>query len=125
MGRRSIEIAGFHHVNPIPAASRVGPLLSSSVVAARDPGSDRTPDDPAAQIANLFRHVGEILDEAGGEWRHIVRMTFWVPDIAVRQLINTPWLEHFPDESSRPARHTHVAPDQAAASCDFLAYIDD
>ena len=37
MSRRSIEIEGFHHANPIPAASRVGPLLASSVVAARDP----------------------------------------------------------------------------------------
>ena len=61
MARRSIDIEGFHHTNPIPAASRVGPLLASSVIAARDAGSDHTPDDPRAQIANLFRHVGEIL----------------------------------------------------------------
>ena len=38
MPRRSIEIEGFRHVNPIPAASRVGPLLVSSIIAARDPG---------------------------------------------------------------------------------------
>ena len=33
----------FHHVNPIPAASRVGPLLVSSIIPARDPGGDRHP----------------------------------------------------------------------------------
>jgi enamine deaminase RidA (YjgF/YER057c/UK114 family) len=125
MTRRSIEIEGFHHANPIPAASRVGPLLASSVVAARDPGSDSTPEDPAAQIANLFHHVGEMLREAGADWRHVVRMNFYVPDIAVRPLINTPWLERFPDADSRPARHTQVAADQSSVSCEFIAYVED
>ena len=125
MSRRSIEIEGFHHANPIPAASRVGPLLVSSVIAARDPGSDTTPDDAEAQIANLFRHVDAILHEAGADWRHIVRMNFFVPDIGVRPLINGPWLEHFPDPDSRPARHTQVAADQGAVSCEFVAYVED
>jgi 2-iminobutanoate/2-iminopropanoate deaminase len=125
MSRRSIEIEGFRHANPIPAASRIGPLITSSVVAARDPGSDSTPDDPAAQIANLFSHVGAMLDAAGADWRHVVRMNFFVPDIGVRALVNKPWLEHFPDPDSRPARHTQVASDQSAVSCDFIAFIDD
>ena len=124
MTRRSIEIEGFRHANPIPAASRVGPLLASSVVAARDPGRDSTPDDAESQIANLFHHVGVILTTAGADWRHVVRMNFYVPDLAVRALINGPWLEHFPDADSRPARHTQLA-DQAAVSCEFIAYVDD
>ena len=124
MTRRSIDIDGFHHTNPIPAASRVGPLLASSVVAARDPESDRTPEDAESQIANLFHHVGAILTAAGADWRHVVRMNFYVPDLAVRALINEPWLVHFPDPDSRPARHTQVA-EQAAVSCEFIAYVDD
>jgi len=124
MSRRSIEIEGFHHANPIPAASRVGPLLASSVVAARDPESDRTPEDAESQIANLFHHVGAILTAAGADWRHVVRMNFYVPDLAVRALINEPWLVHFPDPGARPARHTQVA-EQAAVSCEFIAYVDD
>ena len=84
MTRRSIEIEGFHHANPIPARRRVGPLLASSVIAARDPGSDRMPDDAEAQIANLFHHVGEMLRTAGADWRHVVKMNFYVPDIKMR-----------------------------------------
>ena len=104
MTRRSIDIDGFHHANPIPAASRVGPLLVSSVVAARDPGSDRVPEEPEAQIANLFGHVDAMLRAGGADWRHVVKMNFYVPDIAVRALINAPWLEHFPDpRRGRPA----------------------
>ncbi len=125
MSRRSIEIEGFHHANPIPAASRVGPLLASSVVAARDTGSERVPDDAESQIANVFDHVDAILRAAGAEWRHVVRMNFYVPDLSIRALINTPWLEHFPDPDARPARHTQLVADQSAVSCDFLAYVDD
>jgi 2-iminobutanoate/2-iminopropanoate deaminase len=125
MTRRSIEIEGFHHANPIPGASRVGPLLASSVIAARDPGSDQVPEEADAQIANLFHHVGEMLRTAGAEWRHVVKMNFYVPDIKMRAAINAPWLEHFPDADARPARHTQADPALSAASCDFLAYIDD
>lgn len=126
MTRRSIEIASFSHSNPIPAASRVGPLLASSIIGPRDPGGGGVPDEVGAQLANLFHHVGEMLAAAGGDWRHIAKMTFYVADIAVRDAINAPWAAHFPDPASRPARHTQVLPNAGrAVTCDFLAYIDD
>jgi 2-iminobutanoate/2-iminopropanoate deaminase len=126
MPRRSIEIASFRHVNPIPAASRIGPLLVSSVIAPRDPGSERVPDDVEGQLANVFHHVGEMLEAAGADWRHVAKMTFFVADISAREAINGPWLERFPDPASRPARHTQVSPTAGRAiSCEFLAYIDD
>ena len=126
MPRRSIEIDSFRHANPIPAACRIGPLLASSVIAPRDPGTNHVPDDVDAQIANLFHHVGEMLAAAGGDWQHIAKMSFYVPDIAMRDAINGPWAERFPDPDSRPARHTQVAPTAGKAiSCEFLAYIGD
>ena len=126
MPRSSIEIEGFGHVNPIPAASRVGPLLVSSIIPARDPGGDRIPDDVEGQLANLFHHVGAILAAAGADWRHVAKMTFYVPDLALREAINRPWAERFPDPESRPARHTQIAPGGAkVVSCDFLAYVED
>jgi enamine deaminase RidA (YjgF/YER057c/UK114 family) len=126
MPRRSIEISGFKHVNPIPTASRVGPLLVSSVIGPRDPGGGDTPDEVGAQLTNLFHHVGEMLAAADADWRHIAKMNFYVADIAVRDAINGPWLEHFPDPASRPARHTQVSATAGrAVTCDFLAYVDD
>jgi enamine deaminase RidA (YjgF/YER057c/UK114 family) len=126
MSRRSIEIAGFRHTNPIPAASRLGPLLVSSVIPPRDPGADTIPKELDAQIANLFQLMGEMLEAAGGDWRHVAKVTFFVADGAVRDAINGPWLERFPDPDSRPARHTQVSPTAGRAiSCEFLAYIDD
>ena len=121
--RRSIEITSFVHSNPIPSASRIGPLLVSSVIVGRDPGLETVPDDPAAQLENLFHHVGEILAAAGGEWRHVARMTFFVPEGSFRALVNVPWLKRFPDAASRPARHTQVVGGGGPLTCDFWAYI--
>ena len=124
MTRRSINVGSFAHANPIPGASRVGPLVISSVIVGRDPGRETVPEAPEAQVKNLFHHVGEMLKASGAEWRHVAKMTFFVPDLAFRKVINTPWLEHFPDPASRPARHTQLS-DGPEARCDFIAYVDD
>jgi 2-iminobutanoate/2-iminopropanoate deaminase len=125
MARKSIEIESFKHVNPIPAASRLGPLLVSSVIAPRDPGEATVPDTAEAQYANLFHHIGQMLEVAGADWRHIARITFFVPDAAFRDACNPIWVEHFPDADSRPARHTQVLSNTKIATCEFIAYIDD
>ena len=125
MPRQSIDIASFTHANPIPGASRLGPLLVSSVIGGRDPGSTTVPDSAAAQYVNLFHHIGQFLTAAGGDWRHVVRITFFVPDIAFRDACNPIWVEHFPDPASRPARHTQVVSGSKLATCEFIAYIDD
>ena len=125
MPRQSIEISSFAHANPIPAASRLGPLLVSSIIAPRDPGLQSIPADAPTQLANLFHHVGEMLAAAGAEWRHVAKMTFFVPDGSYRELINVPWVERFPDAASRPARHTQVTSGGGMVTCDFIAYVTD
>ena len=125
MPRQSIDIASFTHANPIPGASRLGPLLVSSVIAGRDPDASTVPDSAEAQYVNLFHHVGQFLTAAGGDWRHVVRITFFVPNIAFRDACNPIWVEHFPDPAARPARHTQVVAGAKFATCEFIAYIDD
>ncbi len=122
MPRRSIDIDSFSHSNPIPSASRIGPLIVSSVVVSRDPGTTDVPDDIDDQIANLFRHVGELLERADAGWDDVIKMNFWVPTIEDRPHLNAPWIAHFPDPDARPARHTQVGSD--VARCDFTAYVD-
>jgi enamine deaminase RidA (YjgF/YER057c/UK114 family) len=119
--RRSIDIESFAHSNPLPSASRIGPLVMSSVVVGRDPGGTTVPDEVSGQLANLFHHVGELLTAAGATWDDVVKMNFWVPSLDDRALLNEPWLAHFPDEASRPARHTQVG--GPIATCDFTAYV--
>lgn len=122
--RQSFDVESFTHSNPIPCVTRIGPLVMSSVIIGRDPGTATVPDDITAQIANLFHHTGEMLRAAGAEWRHVARMNFFLPSLDMRPALNEPWLAHFPDPDSRPARHTEVV-QGPAAKCDFVAYVDD
>lgn len=121
--RRSVAIAGLSHATAIPVAARVGPLLVSSVIAAFDPGTRNVPADIEDQVANLFTHVGAILDAEGAGWEAVAKMSFWLAEPAHRSALDGPWMAHFPDPASRPARHTHIDPQASMASCDLLAYI--
>lgn len=120
--RRSIDVDAFRHSSPIPGATRVGPLLTSSIIVARDPGGTTVPGDLDGQIENLFRHVGALLHAAGADWHHVAKMTFYLPNPGDRAALDGPWVEHFPDPSSRPSRHTRPAPGDVA-QCDFIAFV--
>lgn len=123
MARQSFDISSLTHANPIPAATRIGPLVMSSIIVPRDPGASTVPETIEDQLANLFHHVGEALTAAGAGWHHVAKMTFYLPDLDLRAELNRPWLQHFPDPTSRPARHTQLSPGKFA-QCDFVAYID-
>ena len=122
MPRQSIDIEGFGHENPIPAATRIGPLLVSSIIAPFDAGTRDVPADPEAQVRNLFASMAGILAAAGGGFADVAKITFFVNDLALRAVINGPWTEHFPDPASRPSRHTQLA-GEGPIRCDLLAYI--
>ena len=124
MSRQSFDVGSMTHSNPIPAVSRIGPLVMSSIIVGRDPGSSTVPDSIEAQLANLFVHVGEMLQAAGADWHHVVKMNFYLPSLDLRKELNEPWVAHFPDPESRPARHTQLSTAKTA-QCDFVAYVDD
>ncbi len=121
--RKSIAIGGLSHLTAIPAATRIGPLLISSVVSPYDPGTRNVPDTIEQQYANIFRYVGLMLVEGGADWSHVAKMEFWVPSAEYRPALEAPWLDKFPDEASRPARHTHIGQGKAV-SASFIAYIE-
>ena len=121
--RCSIHIASFQHSNPIPGACRIGPMIASSVIVGRNPGETVVPDDVEVQIANLFHHMGEMLRAAGAGWEHVIKIDFAVPSLDDRAAINGPFLDHFPDPDSRPARHTSAG--SPNAQCSFWAYVTD
>lgn len=123
--RRSIDIEGFNHGGqPIPAASRVGGLIVSGGIYGLDSGTGALPDDVAEQTRLMFWQMGRILEAAGAGFGDVVRMTFYVKDKAARDHVNEHWNRHFPDPSSRPARHTlnyDGLPANMLVQCDFIA----
>jgi enamine deaminase RidA (YjgF/YER057c/UK114 family) len=123
--RRSINVEGFGHVNPIPAASRIGDLLMSSVISGRDPASGAMPASIEDQCAQMFRVVRQIVEAAGGTPANIIKMTVWLRDPGNRGALNVEWLRLFPDPASRPARHTMplAGGGDSLVQCDITAVI--
>ena len=123
--RRSIHIGGFKHANPIPNACRIGNLVMSGVILSRD-ASGQMPDSLEAQCANMFGHMKATVEAAGGSTDDIIKMTVWLKDRAQRGPVNVEWLKMFPDEHSRPARHSLQMDMEGCAlvQCDFTAVID-
>ncbi|MGV9711740.1 RidA family protein [Gordonia sp. NPDC003424] len=127
MARRvSIELPGFGHANPIPAASRIGPFVASGVLTGRDPATREMPDGLDEQCANVFRHVRALLDAVGGGTDDILKMTFWLADYRDREALNREWLAMFPDPTGRPARQAVAAQLDGGSliQCDVLAVLD-
>jgi len=104
--RKSIDITGFQHSNPIPNATRIGNLLMSGVLVGLDPGTRNMPADLDAQLTNLFAHVKEVVETAGGTTDDIIKITVWLKNPNDRELLNKHWVKMFPDKSARPSRHT-------------------
>ena len=94
------------HKNPIPAATRIGNLVFSSAVGGENPVSHALPEDSESQIANIFKTMAAIMREAGGSVEDIGKLSVYLADMEDRKLVNPHWLDMFPDESSRPVRHT-------------------
>jgi 2-iminobutanoate/2-iminopropanoate deaminase len=123
--RRSIAIPGLSHLTAIPVATRIGPLVVSSVIAPFTPGTRDVPDGIDAQLQNIFTHVDAMLSAADATWSDVAKMNFWVANAADRSAIDVPWQERFPDAASRPSRHTHISPGAPVVTADFLAYVKD
>jgi 2-iminobutanoate/2-iminopropanoate deaminase len=124
--RKSITWAGFKHENPIPNASMIGNILMSSIISGRDPETGKAPPEAEAQIANIFKQIKLGVEAAGGTVDDIIKVNFWVRDPAVgRKMLNGEWTKMFPNDSSRPARHTLALPANAPnhITCDFVAVI--
>lgn len=124
--RTSIYVEGFSHKNPIPAACRIGRMLYSGSIQGTDPASGKYGATIDEQSTLMFAHVRRIVEAAGGNAAHIIKMTVWMRDRAQREAVNREWLKMFPDPDSRPARHAMQAPldGDKLLECDFIAVLD-
>lgn len=126
--RRSINVAGASHANPIPSASRKGPFVVTGAISGTDPATGKVPQDLDEQCAQMFANVRRVIETAGGSPDDIIKMTVWITDRALRPVLNKHWVAMFPDAHSRPARHTVTSGDFAPPmqiQCDLLAVIGD
>jgi 2-iminobutanoate/2-iminopropanoate deaminase len=126
MGRRqSIYVESFKHVNPVPAACRIGNFVYSGGIYGQDPATRKAADGIEAQCALMFAHVRSIVEAAGGTTEDIVKITLWMNDRSLRTIVNREWAATFPDEASRPTRHALKANLEGGMliQCDFIAIV--
>ena len=81
-------------------------MVFSSAVGGHDPDTHELPDDPEAQVKNAFATVRNIMEAAGGSVDDIGKMEVYVRDRSIRPLVNPHWEAMFPNQDSRPVRHT-------------------
>ena len=105
--RQSLYVAGGKlHVNPVPDAVKMDNFVFSSGLPPVDPATGKAPDDLEAQTRLVFRHIKELMAQAGGSLDDIVKMEVRLKDASKREALNKIWNETFPDEKNRPVRHT-------------------
>jgi 2-iminobutanoate/2-iminopropanoate deaminase len=124
--RRSIHVHGLDHDNPIPAASRIGPLVVSGSISGKDPRTGKIPPGIEEQCGLMFANMRRIVEAAGGTPQDILKVTVWLKDKSNRPHVNKEWVAMFPDSESRPARHTFGSEDLAAGvlvQCEFMAFL--
>ena len=113
------------HNQPFPTAVKVGNTVFSSAIPGNDPETHEMPDDVETQVKNVFQTIRNIMEQAGGSPEDIGKVTVFLRDRDNRKYVNPHWLEMFPDENSRPVRHTVPAelPPSYHIQIDFIAVI--
>ncbi len=111
--RRSVEVPGLEHVNPIPNASRIGPFLVSGGIFGKDPKTGKVPDGIEAQCEQTFANIRKVLEAGGAAPENVIKLSVWLKDMANRPIVNKYWLQLFP-ERAFAARAAHV-PDPRSA----------
>lgn len=121
--QQSIYVEGFAHGNPIPAGCRIGNLLMTGVISAKDARTGKRPESLEDQCAAVFGHVREIVEAGGMTITDIIKMTVWLKDPSDRKALNIEWLKMFPDPQRRPARMVmpQIGDPDALILCDVTA----
>ena len=91
------------HRNPISTCVTLGDLILPSVIGAQ--GSD----DPRKAIGQAFANMQKIIEGAGGSLDGIGKINVYLMNFEHRAIVNEFWVEMFPDENDRPARHVMAA----------------
>ena len=104
--RKSFDVEGLGHANPIPAVSRIGNIVATGGVSGTDVSTGKIPEDVTTQCAHMFANLRTILAAAGAAPEDVIRVTVWIKRPEIRAEVNKEWVVMFPDPHSRPARHT-------------------
>ncbi len=124
---RSVHVEGVKHGAPIPMGARVGNMIFSSGIIGADPSTGEVPQDLESQCVFAFANMKTMVENAGGKVQDIGSIKVYMKDRSQREAVNRPWLEMFPDEDDRPARHAieyDAFPPGVLVQLEIIAVID-
>ena len=103
--RENFEIPGIGHHDPIPMGARLGDVIFSSGIGGYDPETGKRGQGLERQTELAFRNMRTLVERAGGTAADIGHVTVLLKDFSSEPAIMKNWLEMFPDDGDRPARH--------------------
>lgn len=104
--RNSIHIQGMEHGAPIPNGAVIGNMIFSSAISGKDAKTGMLSPEPDEQAFAMFRNLRLFMEAAGGSPENIAYMKVYLKEEKYRDAVNKAWLDMFPDEHGRPARHS-------------------
>ena len=110
MSRQTIFLPRMTSEPAIPMGVRMRNAFFSSSITGRDPTTGALGDGAEKQFDLAFRNMRTLIEQAGLTIDDIAHVSVFIGEASGRQLINTPWLQTFPDEHNRPARKTTTYP---------------
>lgn len=92
-------------IGPYSQAVKIGGMVYTSGQIALDPATGSLVDgDFSAQTRRVFENMKAVLNEAGSDFKKVVKATVYLTDLANFQTLNTIYAEYFGDH--KPARST-------------------
>jgi 2-iminobutanoate/2-iminopropanoate deaminase len=99
--RRSIQIPGVSHTNPIPFGVRMGRYLFSSRCLPADPATGRNPEGMERQLECSLGNASTLLDLAGMKWPDVSGGRAFVSNLDYVPAVTAAWNARF--DGSKPA----------------------
>ena len=128
MAKRTVlKVPGLPaHQNPIPQGVKIGNMVFSGSVSGADATTGELPSDAETQVWNTFKNVRLLMEQAGGTTDDIAHMAVSMGSAETRKHLNAAWLDMFPEEDNRPARHTqtHDINPRYHIQVEFIAVLD-
>lgn len=103
--RSNFEVPGVGHHDPIPMASRVGPLFQSSGIYGIDPADGNVVEGMEKQTDMVQLITQRVLEQADGTVDDIAALTVMVQDFKNVPYLRKRLVELFPDSRTGPALH--------------------
>lgn len=100
--RRSIQIPGVAHTNPIPFGVRIGRYLFSSRCLPMDPATGQNAEGLEAQLECSLGNATTLIDMGGLTWPDVTQGRAFLTDLAHLPVVRERWNAKFGEASPAP-----------------------